>query len=72
MPIFIVLVQQVHVQSVLVNAVNEQDAIQKVDAGSGEELDHHMHYSYTLDSDSWTAQVYEDQQEQPPDGSQKP
>ena len=72
MPFYIVNVQQVYQQPVLVRADNEQDAIQKVDAGAGEELDHHHTYSYTLDPGTWTAQVYEDEQGQPPDGSQKP
>ena len=72
MPIYVVNVQQVFTQPVLVQAYNEQDAIQKVDAGDGEKLDQHENYVYTLDVDTWTAQVYEDEQEQPPDASQEP
>ena len=44
----------------------------KVDGGQGEELDHHLQYSYTLAPGTWTEQMYEDEQEQPSDGSQKP
>ena len=71
MPIYIVQVQHVYTQPVFLRADNEQDAIAKVDAGQGEELDHHHTYSYTLDPDTWTAQVYEDEQGQP-DASEKP
>ena len=70
MPIFVVQVQEVYNQPVLIRAENEKDAIQKVDDGEGKRLDHHLQYSYTLDSDTWTAQLYDDEQGQP-DASQK-
>ena len=72
MPIYVVHVQQVYEQPVLVQADSEQDAIQRVDGGAGEELDHHLQYSYTLDPGTWAAQLYEDEQGQPPDARQKP
>ena len=71
MPIFIVEVKEVYSQPVLVRAENEEDAIAKVVSGDGEHLHDHLQYSYTLQSDSWTAQLYDDEQGQP-DASQKP
>ena len=64
MPIYVVNVQQVYQQPMLVRAENEQEAIHKVDGGDGERLDHDLQYSYTLEPDSWTAQVYEEKDEQ--------
>lgn len=60
MLIYVVNVQQVYSQPVLVRADNEQDAIQKVDTGEGEELDQHAQYAYTLDPGTWTVQLYEE------------
>ncbi len=61
MPTYIVQVQEVYNQPVMVKDVNEKDAIGKAENGEGEYLDDDRQYSYTLESDTWTAQLYEDE-----------
>ena len=52
MPKFIVRVLEVHYQPILIEADNEEEAIEKVAEGDGEEEE--LQYGYTLETDSWT------------------
>jgi hypothetical protein len=54
MPEFFVGVREVHVQTMLVEAETEKEAIDKVREGEGESC--LCEYSHTLDSETWTAE----------------
>lgn len=50
-----VLVREVHIQSVLVEAKSADDAIGKVAEGEGDFVDNSLVYSDTLELETWTA-----------------
>lgn len=50
--VYKVFAQEIHVSTVKVEANSEEDAINRVGAGWGEEVA--CEYSYTLDPDTWS------------------
>lgn len=54
---FIVNVQEVHISRQKVQAFDEEDAIQGVMEGCGEEIG--CEYSHTLDQDTWSVDLEE-------------
>ena len=57
---FVVAIREVHVQLVEVDAASREDAITKVAAGGGTEIDDTQEFSHRLPPDTWTA--YEDKE----------
>lgn len=53
---YFVYVREVHVQTVEVEAKDEDEAIDKVKDGEGEYLDDALEYSHCLDADTWTVE----------------
>jgi hypothetical protein len=53
---YIVLVREVHIQPVAVEADNKADAIWRVEKGEGAYCYDRIAYSYTLDSKNWTVE----------------
>jgi hypothetical protein len=53
---FHVMIREVHVQTVEVEAESEQKAIEKVQEGEGEYLEDSLEYSHTLEPDCWTVE----------------
>ena len=49
---YIVLVREVHISHVLINAASEEEAITLVKDAEGEEV--YSEYSHTLDPNTWT------------------
>ena len=57
MKMYRVMVREVHVQQVDIEADNEKDAIEGVQMGEGEMQDNRLEYSHTLDPELWTVEV---------------
>lgn len=53
---FIVMVREVHVQMVEVEANSEADAIERVNRGEGSTLDNTLEFSHRLNTETWTAE----------------
>ena len=53
---FRVMVREVHVQGVLVDAESEEDAKIKVAEGEGDYEDNSLEFSHSCDSDTWTVE----------------
>ena len=51
---FIVVVKEVWIQPVSVEAKSAQEAIRKVEDGEGTSLEDQFEYSHTLDSETWS------------------
>ena len=51
---FHVVIREVYIQTVEIEAKNEKDAIEKVETDGGEYLPDTLEYSHTLGSDCWT------------------
>lgn len=52
--IYVVKIQEVHLQSVTIEATSIEDARRKVADGEGDFVDGSLTYSHTLDPDTWT------------------
>lgn len=56
---FLVLVREVHIQQVEVEASSEEEAITQVHKGEGTYLDDTLEYSHTLNPEYWTTEKAE-------------
>lgn len=57
MPKYRVIVREVHVQGVLVDADTPEQAKEIVREGGGELDEAHFEYSHTMDRDTWTVEI---------------
>jgi hypothetical protein len=53
MPKYIVTVKEVWNQDVIIEALDADDARERVEAGEGEQIPESNEYDYTLESDCW-------------------
>lgn len=53
---FEVLVREVWIQRVVIEAKTQEEAIEKVREGEGINLQNGLEYSHTLDFDTWTVE----------------
>lgn len=59
MPIYNVLVREVHISHMKVTADDEKQAVEKVKKGAGEECT--LEYSHTLDPEYWSVESGDDE-----------
>jgi hypothetical protein len=60
MPRYIVVTKEVFEQPYEVEANSEEEALEKVIDGEGDILDDCFEYSHTLDRDTWTVELVEE------------
>lgn len=59
-PTYRVLIREVHIQGMLIEAEDEEAAIFAVRYGDGELDEAHFEYSHTMRTDTWTVELEED------------